>query len=72
MPKANGKHFPYTKKICGRNFRSSGKTFNRLDAGINARKVRKRGSNARVVRLGKSDRYAIYSNTPVRRLSKGK
>ena len=61
MPKANGKHYPYTKKIGGRNFRSSGKTFSRADADSNARTVRKRGSNARVVRLGKSNRYAIYS-----------
>ena len=61
MPKANGKHYSYTRQFNGRTYTSSGRTFSKTGANTSASNMRNRGSAARVQRLGSSDRYAIYS-----------
>ena len=62
MPIANGNHYPYKIKLGSRYYGSSGKTYTRTAADKSAKNIRKRGRNARVVRLGKSDRFAIYTH----------
>jgi len=67
MPKAGGRHYSYTKKFNGVQFRSSGRTFTKAGAKKRAAKLRKSrpGIKARSVRLGKTPRYAIYANTTI-------
>ena len=61
MPKANGKHFSYTRTYGGKKFHSSGRTFTKADAKRSAKNMRAKGTPARVQRLGSTNRYAIYA-----------
>lgn len=62
MPKANGKHYPYTRIFNGETFRSSGRTFNKTGAKKRAANLRRSpGTKARAVRLGSTARYAVYA-----------
>ena len=62
MPKANGKHYPYTRRFGGDTYRSDGRTFTKSEADKSAERSRKAGAWARVVKLGKTNRYAIYKS----------
>jgi len=66
MPKANGKHYSYDRQFNGQTYSSDGRTFSKQAARQAATRKRWSGRKARVVRLGKSNRYAVYA----RRLSK--
>ena len=64
MPAVKGKHYTYTRKFNNKTFRSDGRTFSKAKAKSVA-EYRRHNSpkvSQRVVRLGKSNKYAIYSS----------
>ena len=64
MPVVKGKHYTYTRRFDNKTFRSDGKTFSKAKA-KNVAEYRRSNNprvSYRVVRLGKTNKYAIYSS----------
>ena len=69
MPQVNGKHYSYTRKIGGKTFRSDGKTYTKTGAHRAVERKKNMGMKVggkpvkrhRVIRLGKTSKYAVYS-----------
>lgn len=67
MPQVNGKHYSYTRKIGGKTFRSDGKTYTKSEAHRAVERKKNTGGASdrqkrhRVIRLGKTSKYGIYS-----------
>jgi len=78
MPQVGGKHYSYTRQFGGKTFRSTGQTYSKAGAKRAAERYRNTGGvgsrdrRHRVVRLGQTSKYAVYSSVaPRSRIPKG-